>query len=287
MQALGANCTLAPETLEFVRAALEEDLGPVDLTSEAVVDSAVRCRARLVARESGILSGITVFRTVFDILAADIRDWSSLKDGARFNSGDTVATFEGLAQRILSGERVALNIVQMLSGVATLTARYVEAVQGLNVRICDTRKTTPLMRSLEKQAVRHGGGFNHRFALYDGILIKENHIAANGSLTGAVQAAKKRKHHLAKVCVEVTSLDEFEEALAAGADVILLDNMPPDLMRKAVERAHDAHVLIEASGGIKLSNVRAIAETGVDIISIGALTHSAPCVDLSLLIGHV
>ena len=187
---------------------------------------------------------------------------------------------------MLTAERTALNFVRHLSGIATLTAQYVEAVKDLNVKVCDTRKTTPLLRRLEKEAVVHGGGTNHRHNLFNGVVIKENHIAAAGSIAAAVKNATDGVHHLMKIEVEVTSLDEFDQALAAGADAIMLDNMPLDEMRDAVRRAKGRNIVLEASGNATVANLRAMAETGVDVISVGTLTHSAPAVDFSLLIAN-
>lgn len=272
---------------KLVREALAEDVGQSDVTTEATVQPESRCRAVLTARQDGVLSGIQVFRTVFEVLDAGLDHWDALSDGASFRAGDRIATFEGNARAVLTGERVALNFVQRLSGVATLTAAYVRAVNGTGAKIVDTRKTTPLLRRLEKQAVMHGGGANHRFALFDGVLIKDNHIAAAGGITEAVQRAVRATHHLLRIEVEVTSQEEFEEALAAGADAILLDNMDLDQMRRAVQRANGTNVVLEASGNMTLDRVRAVAETGVHLISVGALTHSAPAVDLSLRVADV
>lgn len=270
----------------LIRAALREDIGHGDVTTLALVRADARCRVRLHAKQGGVASGMGVFRGVFDELDADVAEWSAMDDGARFAGGDTLVSFAGATRAVLSGERVALNFVQRLSGIATQTAAMAERVQGLPVRICDTRKTTPLLRALEKQAVLHGGGANHRFGLYDGVLIKENHIAAAGGVGEAVRRAARHAHHLMKIECEVTDLDEFDEAVAAGAQVILLDNMPLDAMREAVKRAKGSGVLLEASGNVTLERVRAIAETGVDIISAGSLTHSAPAIDLSLDISN-
>ncbi|MCX5769517.1 MAG: carboxylating nicotinate-nucleotide diphosphorylase [Candidatus Hydrogenedentes bacterium] len=275
-------------TFEYlVKMALEEDIGQEDITTTRTVPADSRCRGRLVAKESGVLSGIEVFRLVFAAMNADISDWDSLSDADRFSCGDDIATFSGNTRGVLTGERTAMNFVQHLSGVATLTSKYVAAVEGLNVLICDTRKTTPLLRRLEKRAVVHGGGKNHRHTLFNGIVIKENHIAAAGSIRQAVQSATGGAHHLMKIEVEVTNLNEFEEALQAGADAIMLDNMSLEEMRKAVKKARGKRVVIEASGNATLDRVRTMAETGVDVISVGALTHSAPCVDMSLLVENL
>lgn len=275
-------------TLEsLVRAALIEDVGPNDATTAATVPEASRCRARLIAKESGVLSGMAPFRMAFGLLDANIEDWHARSDGIDFGPGDILAEFTGHTRAVLSAERTALNFVQRLCGVATLTARYVEALKGLETRVCDTRKTTPLLRALEKEAVRHGGGVNHRAALFDGVLIKENHITAAGGIGPAVSEARRLAHHLLRIEVEVQDLESLEAALAANADVILLDNMDLDTMRAAVERARPHGVLLEASGNVTLERVRAIAETGVHLISAGALTHSAPAIDLTLLVENV
>jgi len=271
----------------LVKIALDEDIGQEDITTTRTVPADGRCRAQLVAKESGVLSGIEVFRLVFDAINADISDWDSLSDSDRFSCGDDIATFSGNTRGVLTGERTAMNFVQHLSGVATLTAKYVTAVEGLNVTICDTRKTTPLLRRLEKRAVVHGGGKNHRHTLFNGIVIKENHIAAAGGIRQAVQSATGGAHHLMKIEVEVTNLNEFDEALQAGADAIMLDNMSLEEMRKAAKKARGKRVVIEASGNATLERVRSMAETGVNVISVGALTHSAPCVDMSLLVENL
>lgn len=270
----------------IVRDALLEDIGRGDATTEATVPEDARCKARLYAKQDGVLSGINVFRNVFHQLNASVTGWHSKHDGDRFQKGDDIALFEGTTRAVLSGERVALNFLQRLSGVATLTAAMTDRVKGFDVRICETRKTTPLLRQLEKDAVRHGGGSNHRFALYDGILIKENHITAAGGVGCAVKAAINRSHHLMSVGVEVTNLAELEEAISAGADVVLLDNMSVEQMREAVKFVNGRDVVLEASGNITLDRIRDVAATGVNIISIGALTHSAPAIDLSLEIAN-
>ncbi len=271
----------------LVREALIEDIGQGDITTNATVPANVRCKARLYAKQDGVLSGITVFRAVFEDLDAEIKDWHALEDGTQFTVGQDVALFSGITRSILAGERVALNFLQRLSGVATFTAAFVGEVADLGVRICDTRKTTPLMRNLEKQAVIHGGGANHRFALFDGVLIKENHITAAGGVTQAVNRAIKGTHHLMKIGIEVTDLQEFKEALACGADAVLLDNMSIQDMREAAELAKGHKVILEASGNVNLKRLRDIAETGVHVISVGALTHSAPAIDFSIEIANV
>lgn len=269
-----------------LREALEEDIGPGDLTGNATVPEGARCRVRLVAKQAGVLSGMQVFRRTLELARARATGWEALPDGSRFTTGDALATFEGETRGVLAGERVALNFLQRLSGIATLTARYAEAVAPLPVKITDTRKTTPLLRPMEREAVRHGGGHNHRYNLASGVLIKENHIRAAGGVGPALRAAREAAPHLVRVEIEVTTLEELREALDAGAGAVLLDNMPLEMMAEAVRitRANRAGVLLEASGNMSLDRVRAVAETGVDLISVGALTHSAPAADVSLLI---
>ncbi len=269
---------------KLVREALTEDIGQEDITTTTMVPPDARCEARLIAKQDGVLSGMEVFRIVFDVLRASVTDWGALSDGAKFTKGDEIATFSGSTAAVLTGERVAMNFIQHLSGVATLTAKHVAAVEGLNVKICDTRKTTPLLRQLEKKAVVDGGGTNHRHTLFNGVVIKENHIVAAGGIREAIKKAWDRTHHLMKIEVEVTNLDEFDAALDSEADVIMLDNMSLANMREAVRRSRKRRVVLEASGNANLSTVRKIAETGVHVISVGALTHSAPSVDLSFLI---
>ncbi len=270
-----------------IAAALEEDLGHGDATTNALVAPAARCKARLVAKQDGVLSGISVFRQVFEALDTDLQAWQAAEDGDMVKKGDVVLSFEGKTRAVLAGERTALNFLQHLSGIATLTHTFAALIEDLPCQICDTRKTTPLLRNLEKAAVRHGGGSNHRHNLTDGILIKENHIAAAGDIKTAITRARAAAHHLMKVEIEVTNLDELRQALNAGADVVMLDNMDNTTMAEAVginQELTGGRSKLEASGNVSLERVRAMAETGVDIISIGALTHSAPSLDISLLI---
>jgi len=265
----------------LLKAALAEDLGNRDLTTEALIDKNLEANAIVLAREPLIVSGIEVFERVFQILDHQVKTIKHFPNGSKVEAGTIFLEVRGKLRAILSGERVALNFLQRLSGIATTTRRFVESVKGFPVQLVDTRKTTPLWRSLEKKAVRDGGARNHRFGLFDGILIKDNHIAAAGGIEKAISRAKQLAHHLTKVEIEVENLDQFEEALSAGADIIMLDNMSPDEIRKAVAQAK-GRVLLEASGGINLQNIRDYAATGVDLISLGALTHSAPAVDISL-----
>lgn len=264
----------------IIRAALEEDVGPGDLTTDLIVEPGRKGTASVIAREELVLAGIRVFSRVFEILSTDMRFVYSLRDGQTAPANSEICRVSGPVPAILMGERTALNFLQRMCGIATLTRKFVEKC-GSRTRIVDTRKTAPALRALDKYAVRMGGGFNHRFGLYDGILIKDNHIAAAGSIREAVTRAKQRAPHTLKVEVEVEDLTGLREAIEAGADAVLLDNMDPDHMRKAVEIA-GGRVLLEASGGVHLGNVAEIAETGVDLISVGGLTHSPKAVDISL-----
>jgi nicotinate-nucleotide pyrophosphorylase (carboxylating) len=278
--------TLPDSVHALITAALEEDVGPGDWTTAWTVDPESRSRARILAKESGVIAGAEVARAVFLRVDPDLEVEIEKRDGDAVESGDLVMRVAGRAASILTAERVALNFLQRLSGTATLTRRFVDAVAGTGAAILDTRKTTPGFRALEKAAVAAGGGRNHRFGLHDMVLIKENHIAAAGGITAAVE--RVRAHNTADLAVEVevTNLDELREALDAGVDRVLLDNMSNELLRRAVDlsRAHGRRVETEASGGITIDSVRAIAECGVDFISVGGLTHSAPALDLSLLI---
>jgi nicotinate-nucleotide pyrophosphorylase (carboxylating) len=267
---------------DLLRRALEEDIGPGDITTSLVIARGRKSRARYLAKEDFILAGLPFAREVFRLLDPSIKFEVVLRDSARIRKGDILAEIYGNTGDILAGERVSLNILQRLSGIATLTDAYVKQVKGLKAKIIDTRKTTPCMRFMEKYAVRMGGGCNHRFGLFDGILIKDNHVEAAGGIRKAVSLAKKG-HHLSKIEVEVGDVKGLRNAIDAGADVVMLDNMTVSDMRKAVEISN-GRVLLEASGGVRLENVRDIAETGVDFISVGALTHSAPAVDISLKI---
>lgn len=270
------------EIQRLVREALREDIGLGDLTTMATIEPGTTARAELVAKEDFILAGIDVAREVFRQLAADTAFEALKADGQKIARGDVLAWIKGEAAVLLQGERVALNLLQRMSGVATLTRRYVDAVAGTKAVIVDTRKTTPGLRAVEKYAVRMGGGRNHRTALYDGILIKENHIAAAGGIAAAVERARIRVPHLMKIEVETRDLDEVRQALEAGADAILLDNMSLDQLRAAVDLVA-GRALTEASGGVSLETVADIAATGVDLISVGALTHSYRAVDISML----
>jgi nicotinate-nucleotide pyrophosphorylase (carboxylating) len=271
--------------LDLIDRALGEDLGPGDLTTRAVVPEGARARARIVQKEPGVPAGIAVAQAVFERVDADL-GWTALSSDGEWRDGGAVAQVEGDAASILAAERVALNFLGRLSGVATLTARHVHAVEGTGVRILDTRKTTPGLRALEKEAVRAGGGVNHRSGLYDAILVKENHAALGGGVAEAARRALARAPDGVGVEVECTTLDEVAAALEAGVKRLLLDNMSPGELRRAVEMV-GGRAELEASGGITLDTIRAVAETGVDFISVGALTHSAPALDFSLLLDPV
>ena len=267
---------------DLIERALAEDLGDGDLTTRAVVPANARANATVVAKAGGVLAGVDIAEGVFRHVDSGIAIERRAADGDVLDPGREILRVEGSAASILAAERVALNFLGRLSGVASLTARYVAAVEGTGARILDTRKTTPGMRELEKAAVRAGGGTNHRAGLYDAILVKENHVRIAGGVREAARRALISAPDGVTVEVEVESLAELEEALEAGIERVLLDNVGPDDLRAAVRLASGRSQL-EASGGITLENVRAVAETGVDFISIGALTHSAPALDVSLL----
>ena len=268
----------------LVRRALDEDVGSGDLTTQATVPAGVRARARITQKQPGVLYGLDAARLAFALLDSGAR-FAALAEEGVWRDGGPVLDIEGQAAALLSAERTALNLLQRLSGVATLTARYVEAVRGTQARVLDTRKTTPGLRLLEKAAVAAGGASNHRVGLFDAILIKENHAAMAGGVGQAVRLARASAPHVL-VEVECRTEDEVDEALAAGAPRLLLDNMSPARLRAIVARV-DGRAELEASGGIDLETIRDVAETGVDFISVGALTHSAPALDLSLLLEPV
>ena len=261
--------------------AIQEDLGYRDVTSEAVIDAGREGRAVILGREPFVLSGSYPFQRVFQLVDPAVTVECFFEDGARVQPDIPVFAVEGRLRSLLSAERTALNLLQRLSGVATLTRQMVDAIAATSCRLLDTRKTTPLWRALEKAAVRHGGGDNHRFGLFDGVLIKDNHVAAAGGVTQAVRRARRNAPHTLKIEVEVDTLAQLDEALEAGADIILLDNFTLEMTRRAVAVTR-GRALLEASGGVVLETVRAIAETGVDLVSCGALTHSARAIDISM-----
>lgn len=265
-----------------VRMALAEDLGRAgDLTSQACIPGSARLSVAWTARKAGVLAGLSCARLALHALAPEARFEALAHDGDAVGPGQVLARAEAPARAVLSAERTGLNLMGRLSGIATLTRAYVDAVAGTGVRITDTRKTTPGLRSLEKYAVRCGGGVNHRFGLDDAILIKDNHVAACGGVRPALERARAAAGHLVKVELEVDGLDQLAEALPLAPDVIMLDNFSLEDLREAVAMAA-GRVTLEASGGVDLSTVRAIAETGVQVISVGALTHSAPGLDIGL-----
>ena len=267
---------------DAVKRALEEDLGLAgDITSAACVPADAMSRADLVARRPGVIAGIDLALAAFRLVDRDIDIRIDKGDGARVAGGDVVMRIEGPSRGILAAERVALNFLGRLSGVATQTALYVEAAAGTRAKIVCTRKTTPGLRAFEKYAVLCGGGKNHRFGLHDAMMIKDNHIIAAGGIAAALTAAKKAVGHMAAIEIEVETLEDMEEALEHGARIILLDNMSLDDLRLAVT-LNKGRAVLEASGGVTLDSVKAIAATGVDVISSGAITHSAPCLDLGL-----
>ncbi len=268
---------------DIIRLALSEDSGLGDITTESIVSEHFSGKGVIVAKQSFVLAGIKVAEKVFRLLDPESESFSSFSDGDFVTNGDIIFKVKADLLSLLKGERVALNFLQRLSGIATLTRQYVDTLEYPDVKLADTRKTTPGLRHLEKEAVRAGGACNHRMSLYDGVLIKDNHIAVAGSVTNAVNAVKNRASHLMKIEVEVTNLDEAAEAVEAGADVIMLDNMNCDEMKKAVALIN-GRAVVEASGNVSLGTLNEIAATGVDVISCGALTHQAQAVDLSMRI---
>jgi len=267
----------------LIELALEEDLGPGDVTTQALIPPDKKGAAQIRAKEKLLVAGLPVAHRVFHKLESQVQFFPNAMEGQEVEPGAVLAQVRGPLAAILTGERTALNFLMRLSGIATFTQKMVSAVSGFPTAIVDTRKTTPGWRALEKYAVRVGGGANHRFGLFDGVLIKNNHLTAVGSLTEAVRQARENAHHLLKIEVEVTSLSELEEALAAGADIIMLDNLDEATMAEAV-KITAGRALLEASGSMTLERLPAVAATGVNLISMGALTHSAPSVDIHLRI---
>ncbi len=292
---VGCVTSLKETTITLVKAALAEDIGKGDLTSLACLEPDP-LKAKIVAKSAGVLSGLEPALITFEIVDSANRITALIKDGDKFKSGDTIIEIDGYNQTVLASERTALNFLAHLSGVATLTSKFVEAIAGTKCRVLDTRKTTPGWRLLEKQAVVHGGGVNHRTGLYDMILVKDNHIAAAGSIIGAVDRAREfmttsdfrlqfdRNPDDILIQVEVTNEEQLREAIEAKVDRVLLDNQTPESLKQLVElsRKLNPAVLLEASGNINLANAASIAATGVDFISVGALTHSAPAADFSM-----
>jgi nicotinate-nucleotide pyrophosphorylase (carboxylating) len=275
----------------LIRLALSEDIGKGDLTSEALVGNILSGKAIIISKQEGIITGLEVAKMVFQMVDQKIIFRSQKQDGESIKKGDKIALIRGRVKSILSAERTALNFLQRLSGIATLTAKFVEKTKGTKAKILDTRKTTPGLRILEKYAVKAGGGENHRMGLFDMILIKENHIKAAGGISEAIKKAKAKYRSFGscgkkRIEVETRNLNEVREAIQAAPDWIMLDNIKIQEMKKAVRmiRSANPNIKIEASGGINLRNVRRIALTGLDFISVGALTHSAPALDLSLIL---
>jgi nicotinate-nucleotide pyrophosphorylase (carboxylating) len=269
----------------LIELSLSEDIGKGDLTSEAIIDEELKAKGLIVAKEEGVLVGLEIAKMVFSQLDSNLVFESSFKDGNKVMKGEEVAALKGRVKSLLTGERTALNFLQRLSGIATLTSKYQEKIKDTDVKILDTRKTTPGLRALEKYAVKMGGGENHRMGLFDMVLVKENHIKAGGSISKAIQKVKA-KYPNEKVEVETKNLDEVKEAVNSEVDWIMLDNMSIDEMKKAVKviRSSKKEIKIEASGRIDLNNVREVALTGINFISVGALTHSSPALDFSLLL---
>lgn len=267
----------------IINTALEEDINYLDVTTDYLIPKGHVSNAYYVAKDTGILCGIDIAKRVFEIVGDDVEFETLIEDGSEVKKGDIIAKMKGNTTTLLKGERTALNILQHMSGIATATNRCVRLVEGTNAQITDTRKTLPGLRALQKYAVTVGGGKNHRYNLSDGAMLKDNHIDAYGGITPAVQRLRSKIGHMVKVEVEVRTLDELKEALSVGADVIMLDNMSCEQMAECV-RYVDGKAKLEASGNITDENIRSVAETGVDIISLGALTHSVKCFDISMRI---
>lgn len=267
----------------IITTALSEDINYIDVTTDYLIDDNSVSEAYYIAKDNGVLCGIEIAKRVFEILDESIIFDIKINDGEEVKKGDIIAEMKGSTKNLLKGERTALNLLQHLSGIASATNRCVKLVEGTNARITDTRKTLPGLRALQKYAVTVGGGKNHRFNLSDGAMLKDNHIDAGGGITKAITALREKIGHMVKIEVEVRNLDELKEALDAKADIIMLDNMSYADMKKAVEIT-DGRALLEASGNVTEENIRETAETGVDIISLGALTHSVKCFDISMRI---
>jgi nicotinate-nucleotide pyrophosphorylase (carboxylating) len=272
---------VSPQIKKIIQAALSEDIGTGDITTQATVSPVRKGSARAIAKENFVVAGLDIFEAAFHLLDPKIKVKKFIDDGCRVKKGTVIAEVSGRLAAILQAERVALNYFQRMSGIATLTAKYVEAVRGTRAKILDTRKTVPGLRLLDKMAVRLGGGTNHRTGLYDGVLIKDNHIEAAGGITDAVNAQRKKLPCALKIEVETKNMREVKEALACGVDIIMLDNMTNDAMKKAVDFVA-GRALLEASGNVSLERVYEIAATGVDYISVGELTHSVRAADISL-----
>jgi nicotinate-nucleotide pyrophosphorylase (carboxylating) len=267
----------------IINTAISEDINYLDVTTDYLIPEGHTSNAYYVAKDTGVLCGIDIAKRVFEIVGGDVEFETLIQDGTVVNKGDIIAKMHGNTATLLKGERTALNILQHMSGIATATHNCVEMVKGTNAQITDTRKTLPGLRALQKYAVTVGGGKNHRYNLSDGAMLKDNHIDAYGGITPAVQALRGKIGHMVKIEVEVRNMDELKEALSAGADVIMLDNMSCQEMTECVKFV-DGRAKLEASGNVTIDTIRAVAETGVDIISLGALTHSVKCFDISMRI---
>ncbi len=265
---------------EKIKDWLSEDINHGDITTDSLIDEDAVAIGRFIAKADGTIAGIDIAQRVFTLLDDRIIFDAHVSDGKRVTKGENIATISGKTRRILYGERLALNILQRLSGVATETAKFVDCLVGTQVRLVETRKTTPGMRMIEKYAVKVGGGFNHRFDLSEAVLIKDNHIAASGSIEAAVTRARAKIPHTMKIEIEVENLKQLKEAIDVGADIIMLDNMSVPMMREAV-LLNDKRAILEASGNVTIANVREIADTGVEIISVGSITHSVKALDIS------
>ncbi len=270
-------------TDEIIERALREDINYVDVATDYLLDDDDVSTARFIAKASGVLCGIDIAIRVFEMLDKDISVQINIKDGGKVNKGDVIAVVTGKTKAILKAERTALNILQHMSGIASETAKYAECCKETNAHVTETRKTLPGLRAIEKYAITVGGGKNHRYNLSDAAMLKDNHVDAYGSITKAVEALRSKIGHMIKIEVEVRNEDELREALACNADVIMLDNMTCEQMKKCVEIA-DGNAVLEASGNVTLENISEVAATGVDIISVGALTHSVKAFDISLKI---
>ena len=268
---------------DIIKNGLKEDINYFDAATDLLIDEKSQSSAYLISKEIGILAGVEVFKQVFEILGGDVKFTQNFNDGDSLKQSDVILELFGNTRTILKGERLALNLLQRMSGIATVSREFADKVEGLNTRIVDTRKTTPNLRILEKYAVGVGGCFNHRYNLSDAMMIKDNHIQAIGSIKKAVELGKKNIPHTMKIEVEVKNIEELNEAIEAKVDIIMLDNMSINEMKKSVEIVK-GKAIIEASGGVTLNTVREIALTGVDVISVGALTHSYKSLDISLLI---
>ncbi|HEC91671.1 MAG TPA: carboxylating nicotinate-nucleotide diphosphorylase [Candidatus Atribacteria bacterium] len=266
---------------KIIEQALLEDIGTGDITTDSIIPYNLKTKGVIKTKEEGVIAGLDIAKLVFKKLDSNIIFQENIEDGTKVSQNKILAEITGPARIMLKGERVALNFLQRMSGIATTTSKFYEEIKGFPVRIADTRKTTPGLRILEKYAVRMGGGSNHRFGLYDAVLIKDNHIAVAGNIKSAVNSVRKQIPHTIKIEVEVENLSQLQEALEMKVDIVMLDNMSLDMMKKAVKMAK-GKTLIEASGGITLKNVREIAQTGVDLISVGALTHSVKALDISM-----